>query len=368
MSFFKKLFKKKEEKVIVKINTYKDFWDWFLSNEQDFFEVIKKGGSENIAASFFDKIGPKLNELKEGLFYLTGMLNDETVDLILTADGNIKNFYVIEELVAASPNLPNWKFRAHKPSSGIKNTAISMAGYDFSGKNMHFYANDIEGYPDEIDITIIHDDYAEENRKEIINGSYIFLDNFLGEIKSITFIDNITFKSKNEAEKELVPLEKLESFITWREKEFVEKYEGIRRDTENDFYSSFEATLKDGNPLIALMNTDLLSWEAKASHPWILRVEIKYEGNDRGMPNGVDYDLLNEIEEEIDSQLKDFEGYLNIGRETAGNIRDIHYACKDYLKSAKVSDEIIKKYAKNFDISFDLYKDKYWQSFERFTP
>ncbi len=296
------------------------------------------------------------------------MLNDETVDLILTADGNIKNFYFIEELVAASPDLPNWKFRAHKPSSGIKNTAISMAGYDFSGDNMYFYANDLEAYPDEIDITIIHDDYNEENRKDIINGSYIFLDNFLGEIKSITYIDNITFKAKSEAEKELVPLEKLESFITWREKEFIEKYDGIRRDTKDDSFSGLEATLKNGNPLIALINIDLLSWEAKASHPWILRIELKYEGNDKGMPNGDDYNLLNEIEDEIDRELKDFEGYLNIGRETANNIRDIHYACKDYLKSAKVSDQIIKKYSNRFVISFDLYKDKYWQSFERFTP
>jgi len=366
MSFFKKLFKKKKE--VVAVNSCKDFWDWFILNEQTFFEAIKKGGNENIETNFFDKIGPKLNELKEGVFYLTGMLNDDTADLILTADGNIRNFYIIEELVMASPKLPNWKFRAHKPSSGIEKTAISMAGYEFSGKNMHFYANDLEAYPDEIDITIIHDDYNEENKKEIINGSYIFLDNFLGEVKSITFIDNITFKAKAEAEKELVPLEKLESFITWREKEFVEKYDGVRRNTENDSYSGLEGTLKNGNPLIAVMNTDLLNWEAKASHPWILRIEMEYKGNDKGMPNSDDYSLLNEIEDEITLQLKDFEGYLNIGRETANNSRDIHYACKDYIKPAKVSDKIVEKYAQNFKISFEIYKDKYWQSFERFMP
>jgi len=364
MSFLKKLFKKKQKEVV--INTYEDFWNWFLLHEKDFFKVIHS--RENIETLFFDKIGPKLGALKKGIFYLTGMLNDKTVDLILTADGNIANFYVIEELVKASPKLPNWKFRAHKPSSGIENTAISMAGYDFSSKNMYFYANDLEEYPDEVDITIIHDEYNEENKKDIINGSFIFLDNFLGEIKSITLIDNVKFKAKSEAEKELVPLEKLESFITWREKEFIEKYEGIRRDTEKDAYSGLEATLQNGNPLVAVINTDLLSWEAKASHPWILKIEIKYQGNNKGMPNSDDYKLLNDIEDEINLQLKDFEGYLNIGRETANNSRDIHYACKDYLKPPKVADEIIKKYANNFDISFDIYKDKYWQSFERFMP
>ncbi len=56
MSFFKKLFKKKEkEEIVTKINSCKEFWDWFLSNEQDFFDVVKKGGSDNIATHFLTK-------------------------------------------------------------------------------------------------------------------------------------------------------------------------------------------------------------------------------------------------------------------------------------------------------------------------
>lgn len=364
MNFLKRLFKREKEEVVIK--TYQDFWDWFLVHEKKFFKIIKKGGHENIELNFFDKIGPKLNGLKKGVFYLTGMLDDDTADLILTADGNIANFYIVEELIHTSPELSNWRFRAHKPSTGIENVEISMSGYEFSQKNMHFYSNDLEDYPDEIDITIIHDDYTDDNKKEIINGSYIFLDNVLGEIKSTTIIDNISFKAKDKAEKELVPIAKLESFITWREKEFIEKYEGIRKNTENDAYSGIEATLKNGKPLIGVVNTDLLEWEAKASHPWILRVEISYNGDEHGMPNKEDYNLLNKIEEEINLELKDFEGYLNVGRETANNIRDVHYACKDYIKPVKISDEIIKKYGDRFKISFEIYKDKYWQSFEKF--
>lgn len=365
MNFFKKIFKKKAIPDLV-IETYEDFWKWFVIHEKEFFSIVKKGGGERIESQFFAKIGPKLNELKSGIFYLTGVLDDTTVDLILTADGNIANFYVIEELVAASPELENWKFRAHKPSAGINGTAISMGGFDFSSENMSFYANDLERYPDEIDITIVHDDYTEATRQEIINGSYIFLDNFLGEIQSITIIDNIKFLSKKEASKELVPIGKLESFLIWREKEFIEKYEGVRRDTENDTFSSMEATLKNGYPFIAIINTDLLAWEAKASHPWILRLEIKYIGNEKGMPNTDDYKLLNVIEDEIDVNLKDYEGYLNIGRETASNSRNINYACKNYIKPAKISDVIKKKYADDFEISFEIYKDKYWQTFEKF--
>tara|TARA_R110002051_G_scaffold304668_1_gene374153 strand:+ start:124 stop:1233 length:1110 start_codon:yes stop_codon:yes gene_type:complete len=366
MRFLKNLFKKEEEKPI---KSYQDFWDWFLLHENEFYKIVKKGNGNKISTQFFDKIAPKLNELKEGIWYLTGMLNDTTVDLILTADGEIQNFYVIEELISAAPKLNNWKFRALKPEHEIENVGINMAGFSFTSQNIFFYSNELKDCPDEIDITIIHDDYNEDNKADIINGCYLFLDNYLGELNSLTIIDNINFKQKSEAEKELIPIEKLKSFIIWREKEFVEKYEGIRKNTENDNFASMEATLKSGNKMVAVLNTDLLNWNAKASHPWILIFEIKYNGeNNNGFPDEETYNFLDLIEGEINSQLKDFEGYLNIGRETSENMREIYFACKEFRKPCKVADKILSKYSKNLEINYNIYKDKYWSSFDRFIP
>ena len=319
MSFLKKLFGKEAEKPI---ESYQDFWNWFLINEKKFHKVVKQGGNNNIVTNFFDKIAPKLDELKEGIWYLTGMLDDNTVDLILTSDGDIKNFYLIEELIAVAPKINGWKFRAHKPEHDIENVGIDMGNYSFNSENMFFYSNDLESYPDEIDITIIHNDFTEELRSEITNGCYIFLDNYLGELNSTLLIDNIEFDSKEKAEKELIPIEKLKSFLIWREKEFVEKYEGIRKNIENDSYSGLEATLKNGNKMVAIVNTDLLNWDSKGSHPWVLRFEIKYNGeSNNGFPDNETYKFLDIIEDEINSKLKDNDGYLNIGRETANNLR-----------------------------------------------
>jgi hypothetical protein len=53
----------------------------------------------------------------------------------------------------------------------------------------------------------------------------------------VTTIDNLKIISKEEAQKELIPVEKLKAYLTWRQKEFIEKYEGVRRNTENDNYS-----------------------------------------------------------------------------------------------------------------------------------
>ncbi len=193
------------------------------------------------------------------------------------------------------------------------------------------------------------------------------MDNFLGELNSVATIDKVTVIPKDQAEKELIPIAKLKEYLIWREKEFVEKYTGFRYDTEHDIYSSFEAALNNGRPLIAIMNTTLLEWDSKASHPWLLRVEITYDGNNtNGMPDNNTYELLNKFEDEVLLELKDFDGYLNIGRQTADNAREIYFACKDFRKPSKVLNELTKKYTDKLDLTYDIYKDKYWQSFERF--
>jgi hypothetical protein len=363
MSFLKNILGKKE----TPIKNYSDFWNWFQDNEKTFFNVVKS--HKDIEKGFFDKLSPKLAELKEGYFYLTGMYDDNTVELVLTADGNTKNIVFIEELVEKAPKINGWKFTALKPAMDIENVAIDMAGYKFDSENLFFYSNDHADYPDEIDISVIHNERTEENKQQIGNGTYIFLDNYLGELDFLNNIDNLKIISKHEAEKELVPIAKLKDFLTWRQKEFIEKYEGVRYDTQNDEHSILEAELESGNKLIAVVNTQLLNWDSKTSHPWIAVITLKYDGrNNNGMPNENDYQSLNEIEESIMQQLSDKDGYLNIGRQTANNERDIYFASKDFRKPSKVFFKTQQDHSNKFEIEYDIYKDKYWQSFERFRP
>jgi hypothetical protein len=362
MSFFKDLLKKKDEP----IKNYADFWAWFKKNERQFFKAVNKG--DDIEVEFFDKLSPKLGELMEGYFFLTGMLDEKTAELILTADGNIKNIVFVEELVHAAPAISGWKFTALKPATDIKNVAITMAGYTFDSDTLSFYSNDHKNFPDEIDITIIHRDFNEDDKSSITNGTYIFLDNYLGELNSVTTIDNVIVNGKKDAGKELIPIEKLKDFLIWREKEFVEKYEGVLQDTDNAEFSILEAELESGNKLIATINTDILDWENKASHPWQLNIEIKFDGEaTNGMPDNETYELLNEFENKILEELKDIDGYLNIGRQTADSVREIYFACKDFRKPSKVLHKLTADHP-NMNIAYDIYKDKYWRSFNRFKP
>lgn len=361
MKFLNQIFGKKEKPV----QTYQDFWSWFKVNEKQFHDVVKS--QKNIEPDFFDQLFPKLQELKDGYFFLAGMLDDHTAELVFTPDGNVLNIVFVEELVNAAPEIPNWKFTALKPANDITNIGIRMGDYTFSAENLSFYYTEDANYPDEIDVVITHDNYNEQDRSVLLNGVYIFLDNYLGELKTVTTIDNLSLISTNQAEKELIPISKLKDFLLWREKEFVEKYSGVRYQTENDSYASLEAELNNGLPLIAIVNTTLLEWDSKASHPWILAIDVKYDGSaNHGMPDQATYDLLDVFEDEIMLELKDFDGYLNIGRQTADGERIIYFACKDFRKPSKLLYQLKQGYQGKLNFNYEIYKDKYWRSFDRF--
>jgi len=363
MSFLDKILGKKE----APIQSYNDFWNWFSANEKAFFRTVQSG--ENIHQGFFDKLAPKLDEIHEGIYFLTGMFDDQTAELVLTPDGAIRNIYVIEELVASAPKIDGWKFTALKPASDVNNIGITYQDFEFSKENLKFYPRVHEDYPDEIDLVIVYDHFVEEKKSNIANGVYIFLDNYLGELHSVTLIDNLVVAGPEQTSEELIPIEKLKDYLIWREKEFVEKYEGTRHNTENDSYANFEGKKQDGSIVLALINTTIIEWDKKASHPWVFIVGISFDDCDNGgLPDEKTYKLLDEIEEEIVYSLPDSEGYLNVGRETANNKREIFFTCKDFRKPSKIADELIKKYSGVFEISYEIYKDKYWQSFRHFEP
>lgn len=363
MSFLDKILGKND----APIQSNNDFWNWFLKQEKEFFKIVKN--RENIHQGFFEKLAPKLDEVHYGIYFLTGMYDDNTVELILTPDGAIRNIYAIEELVNAAPQIDGWKITALKPSSDVQNIGIDYENFKFNKDNLKFYPNVHEDYPDEIDLTIVYDGFVEEKRAAVTNGVYIFLDNYLGELHSLTLIDNMKIVGPDTISEELIPIEKLKDYLIWREKEFVEKYEGTRHNTENDGYANFEGKRQDGSIVLALINTTLIEWDKKASHPWIFIVGIPFEDCDNGgLPDERTYKLLDEIEEEMIQILPDSDGFLNIGRETANNRREIFFACKDFRKPTRVADELIKKYEGVFEISYEIYKDKYWQSFRHFEP
>jgi hypothetical protein len=311
---------------------------------------------------------PQLQGLNAQFYCVTGMYDAGTAELIITAEGDIKTFVFAEELVAAAPVINNWKFTALKSPVGTKNISIEMEEYEFNDKKISFFSNEHADYPDEIDITLVHEDYTEENKGVISNGTFIYLDNILGELDAATLIDNVTIEGRQADNRELIPIEKLSEFLLWREKEFIEKYKGVRRDTEKDTFSVLEGKDGQGKPLLAVINKELIEWDAKPSHPWMMLLTIKYTADNKsGMPGKDTYTLMDQFEDMILQRLPDSEGYLSLGRETYNSTRTIYLACKEFRHASKAAASCIDEYLEKLDISYSIFRDKYWMTMNKFS-
>lgn len=363
MKFLKSIIKTNDPPV----RTYAEFWDWFEYNNRKFYRLVKHKGP--IRKVFLHPLSEKLNQLKSGFWFLVGMDGDKNAELIITADGVIKNIPFAEDLVAQAPEMGNWKITALKQPTDIKNVCIKLEGLVFDDQKIQFYPNVHKQMPDEIDMTITHQDYSEKTKDIIKSGVFLALDHFLGELNSVTTIDNVNIIHPKDAKKELIPLERLKSYLVWREKEFIEKYEGLRYHEDMNAFAALEAKLHNGLPLLATINTGVLGWENKASHPWIAEVNIYFNTkNESALPNDDTCEQLQKIEDIINSQLKVDEGYINIGRETADSVRTIFFAGIEFRKLSRVLYNIQKNNTDTFKIDYNIYKDKYWQTFNSFRP
>jgi len=360
MNFFKDLFGKEKP-----INSYEDFWNWFRDNQAEFHRTVESG--QNIEKAFLNEVLTKLSPLSDGLFVLAGKYDSNTVELVITPDGDVTKIVFAEEVVAAAPLIDGWRFTALKPECGT-DFGLRIGDYEIIDSNLQFVSNESLEFPDEVDVSIIYEGLNETNRDVITNGIYLFIDNLIGELDAVTKIDDLDIIDRPPKGTKPFPINELRSYLEKRESSFTEKYSGIRRNTDDDAYIGFEGQMESGLPIVGIINASLLKWDSKASHPWLAVIEIDFDGRgNNGLPDEATYGLLDNIENDIVADLNDYDGYLNVGRQTGGFKRHIYFACKDFRKPSKKLAEVVRANSRVISIDFKIYKDKYWRTLDRFV-
>ncbi|MDA8692512.1 DUF695 domain-containing protein [Saprospiraceae bacterium] len=365
MKFLNKLFSKKANPEISKAEqlTISEFWNWFSEKQTKLLQAVKS--QNNIQSEFISPVFNKLNQIQEGAFLLTGMMDDNTAELVFTAEGDILSFPYISELVSSAPQLKNWQFTAFKPSVDIPDFSIDMGPKSFSTDNIFFYPENDDYHPDEISIKLCYTDkYTDDENQLIENGTFIFLENYLGEIKTATQIDRLSFNHNVNSNMELNPISKLNDYINWREKEFIEKYEGTFHNSDESNYSSLEWE-KGDRAIVGVVNSDLIKWDKKASHPWIMVITIEFDENENnGMPTQELLQSYYQFEDRLRELLPDKEGYIHVAQTTGLGKREIYYANKNYTRPIQILNEMKDKVS--FDYVIEVFKDKYWKSMKLF--
>ena len=367
MGFLQKLMGKHQAIVLDKVVHDKDtFWAWFQTQAATFHHAVIT--QEKIDTDFFDPLSASLDRMHEGIYFLAGEAEAGVAELILTADGVYRNFAFIEDLVAAAPKLPAWRFVALKPACAIDGFGINMNGLVYSDDTLHFYVREDAKCPQVVDVVMVHSD-ATATEEQLTSGVYVYLDNLLGEWVAVTQIDQMQIINQQQlpANQALQPMAELAPYLHGRHEAWQKAYGGVYYNSDQDEFASFEGEADNGQLIVGIIDSTLLAWPHKPSHPWMLTLRIAYDGSGlNGMPSKQIYQRMEAFEDALMAELPEHEGYLNVGRETGDDIRYIYFACKQFVQATRVLERLMPQFSQEMDISYDVFQDKYWQSLQRF--
>ncbi|MDR2626230.1 MAG: DUF695 domain-containing protein [Zoogloeaceae bacterium] len=354
------------------VRAYHRFWDWFAQHEKAFFALLGQKDNAGIHEDFFDRMSAKLDDIKADCYYfLAGMSDEHTAELIFSAEGNIVNFVFIEELVACAPALEGWKFIALKPAMDMEEFHIEMQGHVFNKDNLSFYADRDEKYPAETNIVILHAGLNKKNAPAITKGVDIFLGCCLGELAFATGIDHFEVVGKPRRSQRALPIGELGAFLTRRQEEGAREQapEEVIPEEDQQSFSLLEGALQNGNPILAAVNTTLLGIKNRASYPWIAILYIDYAAStaDNGMPDKETSDHMFQIEDDLQGRVREDKTCLYIGRETGNGEKQLFFACTDFRRISKLFYQIQDEYSDLLPIEYTIYKDRYWKTFRKFT-
>jgi hypothetical protein len=348
----------------VNVDEASNFWTWFVKNVDTFKHLGKMPQEE--AHQLLDIIIEELKKYDLWLKAVCGQYDENTTELIITADGDIALFTKVQELIDKAPVVNGWRFTAHKPPVGLTNMAIRMYDKDFNEDTLHFYPIVEEKYPDEVSLVLTHKDYNEEEEEDFQTAMSIYVQNGLGEINAATQIDDLTFGAEPVDKSELIPITKLNDYLTWREKEFVEKCHSSEIELPDQVLFAIEGEDFEDNIMVALVNLNYEHWPYKPMFGWLLSVTIDYEATENGLPIKSMVKVLHDEEAKIIELLNNQSDTLFIATKTYRGSRIMYFYTKNYEQPCTLLHALQDSGEMGSNTSFFVEKDKYWRCLEEF--
>ncbi|RYD27956.1 MAG: hypothetical protein EOP86_23810, partial [Verrucomicrobiaceae bacterium] len=103
------------------------FWRWFRRHEK-----YLRGSCVDDPA--WAELGWRLRRISPDLYYELDV-ESELCELVITAQGRVEAFSLIDDLVSKSPELSGWRIHALKPAGGF-DLMIRIEGEEFSTKSI----------------------------------------------------------------------------------------------------------------------------------------------------------------------------------------------------------------------------------------
>lgn len=189
------------------------FWEWFEANKLAFSRLTTPD------EPFWDLALETIKRVDEHLWFELSRDRHPAREFIVTAEGHVSSFPIVEKLIGLAPNIEGWAFIALKPPQGFQFTT-TYEGNRFDPREMWFLPLESESHPRDLGIRIAVPNLDCVDKRTAHSAVLVILDTGLGERSAALDLQHteVTEIPTNPASLGYIELPELADYIAWRKK------------------------------------------------------------------------------------------------------------------------------------------------------
>jgi hypothetical protein len=189
------------------------FWQWFEDHQAD-FEALT-----DTSDPFWDGAVKQLKRIDRRLWFEMSRPDGGDREFIITAEGHVEVFPLVETIVARAPRLPGWRFIPLKPPMGF-DFVTTYEGIRFDPHAMWFLHLESSSRLDDFGIRVGVPNFTRAIERQASNAVAVILDAALGERSAALDIQHVEVSTlpENPQAAGYVELHELPRYLEWRKR------------------------------------------------------------------------------------------------------------------------------------------------------
>jgi len=189
------------------------FWQWFADHQPEFRRLSKPD------EPFWDIALEQIKKVDGRLWIELSAPDDATREFIVTAEGHVEAFPLVEGLVDLAPKIEGWDFKALKPPMGFAFTT-RYEGRLFDPRHIWFLPLESSSRPQDFEMRVGIEGLESMDETSAHNAVLIILDTGLGERSAALDIQHteVSELPPDPASLGYIELPELPDYIAWRKR------------------------------------------------------------------------------------------------------------------------------------------------------
>lgn len=186
------------------------FWRWFAGHRGELALML------DTSSAFWDVVLAELKKVDPSLWFeISGDLGGRR-EFVVTAEGRTELFETVDRLVAAAPDLEEWRFVALKPGSGF-GFVSEYEGRRLDPNAIWFVPLESASDPQSLGVRVGVPGYDPADRRVFESAVLMMLDTGLGEREAATQLDVVQVGPlpADPPAEGYIELPELPAFIRW---------------------------------------------------------------------------------------------------------------------------------------------------------